>query len=619
MSLKLASFKHRRVLHIGVGVLGLALLLPTFINNVTQPKQARAEMPGGTCIVATQDSYDKLIANYGDTYSDVSDPNKTQVIITVPATAQDTDIVCMPDVGLKQLVVSDATAATDITIANVKTLPTQLASSGSQAGLTSLIGLEYAQHLTGLDLSYLGFSDIMSLSGLTNLNKLFLSYNQINNLTPLAGLANLRELKLSHNQITDLTPLSSLFNLRNIDLSTNQITDVTPLASLASLLHLEITYNQIEDFSSLSGLTGIVGRYSTDEPKFMGGGQKLVKMAHGQTVWPNKLFDNRGSLYESNDLFNITRDDVNQTLIITQSATTAYVEYCPAMPSEYSSDVPAEGWGGSGGSIEWPCNLLIFNPGEGGLTLVGKTVDGTSSIITSQDKEFVYETVVFVPKEHHLSGVLSVEYADDAIQQENNLAVVRIVEDIDPRIIPIESGLYVGDIPFNSTNFAQYYRAITSINGQSVESIIVPRYMLSSNDSDWMSYADWAALMAQNGDFRLNINGLEKTLELSLRTVAVLANNVVTEQLNIPSASRFFLGLVKYADLFSGELISLDKTTFYQFGDGQVFVSFLSGVGVPKSGISSANYGAAVLGIAILGLGAAALTMARQRKVHFKK
>ena len=258
MSYKLAGFKRRRALSFGIGVLGLALLLPTFINKIIRSEHVRAETPGGTCIAATQDSHDKLIANYGDVYSDASDPNKTQVVITDPATAPDDDVVCIPDVNLKDMIISGATAATNITVADIKALPTYLSSSSSQEGLTSLIGLEYAQQLTALRVSghpYL--SDVSPLAGLTNLTDLDLGSNQISNISVLSGLTNLTKLSVSWNQISNISVLSGLTNLTNLSLYHNQVSDITPLAGLTNLTSLILSWNQISNISVLFGLTNL--------------------------------------------------------------------------------------------------------------------------------------------------------------------------------------------------------------------------------------------------------------------------------------------------------------------------------------------------------------------------
>ena len=256
---KPANLKRRRALRFGVIVLGLVLLLPAFIKS----EPVRAESPGGTCIAATQDSVDKLIANYGDRYTlDAADLTRTHVVLTTPVTAADADVVCVPDLRLKQLIDNAATPATDITFANIKALPTNLTGSGtysSPGDMSSLIGLEYAEQLTDLSLEYEELSDLTPLAGLADLKYLSLYNNQISDVTPLNGLIDLIGLDLSDNNISNIAPLTGLINLTDLDLSDNQISVIASLDGLDSLEYLIIHSNQIIDVSGLVGLDSLIG------------------------------------------------------------------------------------------------------------------------------------------------------------------------------------------------------------------------------------------------------------------------------------------------------------------------------------------------------------------------
>ena len=169
-----------------------------------------------------------------------------------------------------------------------------------EKGIADIQGLEFAVHLTDLDLSGnpikdisplqglmelihldLGFtsisdsdllrlasvtslialglggneiSDLSPLVSLTSLRKLDLLDNQISNISPLSALTDLRDINLRNNPLSDLRPLSNLTNLESLELARCKVFDVSPLAGLKKLRILDLSNNRISDFSPLSGL-----------------------------------------------------------------------------------------------------------------------------------------------------------------------------------------------------------------------------------------------------------------------------------------------------------------------------------------------------------------------------
>lgn len=104
----------------------------------------------------------------------------------------------------------------------------------SEAGITSLSGLEHAM----------------------NLERLFLQENNIVDISPLAPLRSLIALNLRDNQVADLTPLETVTALEELDLGINRVTDIRPLAALRSLELLNLEQNEdLTDIRSLEQLT----------------------------------------------------------------------------------------------------------------------------------------------------------------------------------------------------------------------------------------------------------------------------------------------------------------------------------------------------------------------------
>ena len=127
--------------------------------------------------------------------------------------------------------------------------------------ITSLIGLEYATHLTFVLLGGNPISDISPLADLAQLRILNMAGCQISDIRPLANLTCLESLHLHSNQIEDITPLANLTGLTDLWLVNNHITDARPLEKLTLLEELRIHRNLIVDYSPLRTLSLVNFQY----------------------------------------------------------------------------------------------------------------------------------------------------------------------------------------------------------------------------------------------------------------------------------------------------------------------------------------------------------------------
>ena len=176
---------------------------------------------------------------------------------TIPPSGSGSETVEIPDANLRAVISDSLNKArgAPITRADMETL--RRISAGYYAKINNLTGLEFATHLTRLDLGWNRISDITALAGLTNLTWLLLNDTQISDITALSGLTKLDTLSLSNNRISDITALAGLTKLRLLYLDGNQISDITALSGLTNLTALSLGYNRISDITALSGLTNL--------------------------------------------------------------------------------------------------------------------------------------------------------------------------------------------------------------------------------------------------------------------------------------------------------------------------------------------------------------------------
>jgi Leucine-rich repeat (LRR) protein len=125
------------------------------------------------------------------------------------------------------------------------------------SGITSVSGLQGLQGITFLDLSDNSIAGIGPLSGLTSLDFLDLTGNQVSNVGALSGLTNLIFLYLDDNQVSDVGPLSGLLSVRALRLGNNSLVEIGPLSGLTSVSTLYLDANDITDVTALGGLTGL--------------------------------------------------------------------------------------------------------------------------------------------------------------------------------------------------------------------------------------------------------------------------------------------------------------------------------------------------------------------------
>lgn len=182
----------------------------------------------------------------------------------------------MPDTALQDAVQAALGADVPLTqaaLANLQTLDL------SFSGVTNLSGLEYATHLTKLDLSGTAIDNIAPLANLHELTDLNLRLNKATtmpNLAPLATTAiqklnlvgddygeqfeqlqalsdlhQLTDLDLQSNQLTQLPPISDLTQLQSLGLAGNKLTSIQDLAKLTNLTTLKVNSNQLTDLSTL--------------------------------------------------------------------------------------------------------------------------------------------------------------------------------------------------------------------------------------------------------------------------------------------------------------------------------------------------------------------------------
>lgn len=155
-------------MHRRVTAIILALLLMAGVVSYS-PITALAEGTGDDTVITDQ----------------IADANLLSVIRTTLGKAEDDDITVGDMLGLTVL-------------------------TGSEMGIESLAGLEYA----------------------VNLDELYLNKNNISDLSPLAGLVNLTHLDLSNNSIRDISPLGNLRSWTTLELKYNRIANPLPLREM---------------------------------------------------------------------------------------------------------------------------------------------------------------------------------------------------------------------------------------------------------------------------------------------------------------------------------------------------------------------------------------------------
>jgi Leucine-rich repeat (LRR) protein len=121
-------------------------------------------------------------------------------------------------------------------------------------GLTNLQAVAALTLLTNLDVSENDVTECSGLANLTLLSTLQLDDNPLGSLGCLATLTNLVQLYAEDCALTNCQAVTNLPQLALLDIDRNLIQDISPLASLTNLTELDLTLNRILDLSPLAGL-----------------------------------------------------------------------------------------------------------------------------------------------------------------------------------------------------------------------------------------------------------------------------------------------------------------------------------------------------------------------------
>ena len=541
------------------------------------------------------------------------------------------DLINLTELRISGNQISDLTPLASLTsLASLNLSGNQISELAPLSSLTNLIqlGVNYSQvsdlvslsnliNLSSLTLSGNQISDLTPLSSITNLASLNLSDNQISDLTSLASLTSLNYLELSGNQISDLTSLASLTSLNYLELSGNQISDIAPLANLNQLTFLDLSFNRIEDFSVLSSLTGL-GKWDLND-----GSQLVVKHTSEGSSWPNGLKNLSSNWYELefDSLTNLAYDATSQTFSVIDPTIIAYVFYnCEPGMSAMNLDSQAQA-----ANAWYQCSTLMFVPSDDSFGVINKNINNAKHLDVQRGETFTYETTAMVPhwfgdRDFWRMRQLEVAWPYHPYESHSEIGSmsVRLVEEIDPRITPITSELLVDGTPFNETEFGQYYRAITTISGQTIEALIIPRFLLPSDDPDWIEQSELVNLLWQNNDQGLVLDSLAEPLLLSLRTRAKLSPGIRDVEVDVPSSSRLYFGRLGDFDSTAPGEISFRNLIFYEAGSSMVTASFLNGVRAPRAGEGGVHlFSVVILAVALIGFGFGSLVFVKRARRRY--
>ena len=170
----------------------------------------------------------------------------------VPGAAQGGRSVGIPDAALRGRIAAALGKPADAALGE-RELAALTALDARAAGVTDLTGLEYAVHLTALDLGDNALVDLRVLADLPALTVLNLDRTGADPWS-LARLTGLRRLSLRGNGLGDVQALRSLTALRVLDIGANRVEDLTPLGGLSALEALRADGNAVDDASALRAM-----------------------------------------------------------------------------------------------------------------------------------------------------------------------------------------------------------------------------------------------------------------------------------------------------------------------------------------------------------------------------
>jgi internalin A len=188
--------------------------------------------------------------------------------------------ITFADLALEKVVRANLSLPSgELTAASIATL-TDL--DASEAGITSLSGIECLTSLTQINIGYNPITDLRPLATMTWLVSLDMVSTSTGDISALANLTNLIGLtmgfhktsivgfevtakmpKLSHVEIysgdlADISPLSNCPDMYFLQVSNNLISDISPIAGMKRLDLLRLYSNRITDISPLAKLSTVL-------------------------------------------------------------------------------------------------------------------------------------------------------------------------------------------------------------------------------------------------------------------------------------------------------------------------------------------------------------------------
>ena len=158
--------------------------------------------------------------------------------LTFPLTAT-AQVASIPDANLRAAI-EDALGMAPGTPITADEMATLTRLEAKNANISDLTGLEFATHLTRLEL------------GPERVANEWRNSNAIKDLSPLAGLTRLTLLHLPNNSISDISAVANLPHLIWLHLSNNNISDLSPLVANTGLGEGDTVYVQGNPLSYLS-------------------------------------------------------------------------------------------------------------------------------------------------------------------------------------------------------------------------------------------------------------------------------------------------------------------------------------------------------------------------------
>ena len=135
-------------------------------------------------------------------------------------------------------------------------------------GIRDLTGLELADNLERLNLTFNEIADLSPLADLRRLRELSVPHNVVSDLKPLEGLTELRSLGMVGNPVSDLSAVAELRGLESfaVGQSGHIISDLSPVAELTMLRVLDADGIGMADLSFVQGLTGLAALTVPNNP-----------------------------------------------------------------------------------------------------------------------------------------------------------------------------------------------------------------------------------------------------------------------------------------------------------------------------------------------------------------